>query len=267
MIFGDERNVDILGAFLLTILDIPSEDVEQIVILNPYVGLDVPEEKKSIMDIKLELKSQRRINVELQVRDIPDIIPRLHYYKAKMVTEQIGSGDLYTALVPTSCVAILDYTMYDNDYCHHAFRYYDRKRDVEFSAYEEIHILEIPKLERDNSNPALCDWLRFLNAAKKEEFDMLAETNVAMKKAVGILADLSADDKKRMIAEAREKELRDQISREQGAKRKALAEGLAKGRTERDTEIVRNMLKLGFSLKDVTRVTGLSEAEIAGLKS
>jgi predicted transposase/invertase (TIGR01784 family) len=219
------------------------------------------------MDIKVELTSGRRVNVEIQVRDIPDMIPRLHYYKAKMVTEQIGAGDPYGILAPSSCVAILDYLMYSDNYCHHTFRYYDRKHDVEFSDYEEIHILEIPKLERDDSNPGLRDWLRFLNAAKKEEFDMLAETSGAMKRAVGVLANLSADEKKRMIAEAREKELRDQISREQGAERRGLAEGLAKGRTEGRTEIIYNMLKSGFSIVDIARVTGLSEAEIRQLKS
>jgi predicted transposase/invertase (TIGR01784 family) len=88
---------------------------------------------------------------------------------------------------------------------------------------------------------------------------MLAETNVTMKKAVGILADLSLDEKLRMIAEAEEKARKDQISREQGAWRRGYEEVLS--------EVVRNMQKLGYSFTDIARVTELSEAEIAELKS
>jgi len=255
MLFGDKHNVDILGDFLLTVLDIPKSDVQKITVLNPFVGLDQPEEKKSVMDVKVELAGGRRVNVEIQVRYVPDMVQRLHYYKAKMVTEQLSSGDPYTDIVPTSCVAVLDYRMYEDAYCHHAFRYYDKKRDVEFSGYEDIHILEIPKLEQDNSNPALVDWLRFLNAEKKEEFDMLAEKSEPMKKAVGVLAQLSADEKNRMIAEAREKELRDQMSRERGAERRGVE------------KVAFNLLNTGMSIEDIAKVTMLDKSDIEALKN
>lgn len=258
MIFGNEHNADILGDLLLSVLDIPREEVRKITVLNPFVTLDEPKEKKSVLDIKVELQSGRRVNVELQVRYVPDMIQRLHYYKAKMVTEQLSSGDPYTDIVPSSCVVILDHQMYEDQYCHHAFRYYDRKREVEFSAYEEIHILEIPKLEQDNSNPDLVDWLRFLNAEGKEELDMLAKKSEPMKRAVGALVNLSADEKSRMIAEAQEKEIRDQMSRERGAKEE--------GCKQSSLEIARNLLGMGMALPEIVKATGLSEPEIRQLE-
>jgi len=254
MIFGNEHNMDVLGDFLLTILDIPEKDVEEITVLNPFVALDEPDEKKSVLDLKVRLKSGRRVNVEIQIRSLPEMVQRLHYYKAKMVTEQMASGDPYTELMPTSCIAILDYQMYDDDYCHHAFQYYDKKRNVTFSDNEEIHILEIPKLERDNSNPKLADWLKFLNTDEKEVFDMLAEKSAPLRKAVGILAELSADEKSRMIAEAREKEWRDQMSRENGVRKQV------------QDEIITKLLAAGFDIAAIAKATELDVSEIEKLK-
>ena len=266
MIFGSSRDVEVLGDFLLTVLDIEPEEVQEIDILDPFVELDTPEEKKSILDVKVGLKSGRRVNVEIQLKKLPNLIPRIHYYKAKMVTEQIGVRDPYTRLAPTSCIIILDKPIYSDPYCHHQFRYYDVKRKVEFSDYEEIHILEIPKLEQDKSNPQLADWLRFLNMKQKEDFDMLAEKSEPMKKAVGILARLSADEKARMIAEAREKELWDQMDREQGAREEGRQEGREEGKKEEKLEIARGLLGMNMPIADIAKVTGLALSEIELLK-
>ena len=251
MIF--ERNVALLGDFLLSVLDISEKDIEKITVLNPSASLDYPEEKKSIMDIKVELKNGRRVNVELQVRKVPEMIQRLHYYKARMVTEQLSSGNPYGNIVPTSCVALLDYTMYEDQFCHHTFRYYDKKHDVEFSAYEEINIVEIPKLKQETSNHALRCWLEFFNATEQEEFDMLSNQSEVMKNVVGVLANLSADEKARMIADAREKELRDQMSRERGA------------REEGKLEVARNLFKMGFPIIDIAKATELPVSTIETL--
>jgi predicted transposase/invertase (TIGR01784 family) len=264
MIF--ERNTDLLSDLLQSVLDIP-EGIEKLTILNPSPLIDDPEEKKSIMDIKVELKSGqsshvefqlRRSNLELQVREIPEIVPRLHYYKSRMVTEQLSPGDPYSIIVPISCVAILDFNLYDDAWCHHAFTFYDKEHDVEFSSFEEVHILEIGKWENDRSNQPLGRWLQFFNATEKEEFEMLSNESDVMRQAVGVLASLSADQTTRMIAEAREKELRDQMSRESGA--------LAKGRVDGKREMARNLLNLGVSLDIIAKSSGLDETELRYLE-
>ena len=37
LIFGDQRNVDILAAFLRSVLDIPDEEYDNLIIVNPYI--------------------------------------------------------------------------------------------------------------------------------------------------------------------------------------------------------------------------------------
>jgi len=258
MIFADERNADILGDFLIAVLRIPREDVSEITVLDPTVALDMPNEKKSILDLKVILKSGRLVNVEIQIRNDAGMIPRLHYYKSRLVTGQVMSGKSYLTLAPVSCVAIVDYSIYEDEKCHHRFRFYDTENEIEFSGYEEIHIIELPKADRCAGNPGLYDWIRFLNAKSKEEFDMLAEKNETVKKAVGVLAKLSADEASRMLAEAREKEVMDQMSRELIAKED--------GKLEGKLETAQNLLRMGFSLADISKATGLSESELGQIK-
>lgn len=80
----------------------------------------------------------------------------------------------------------------------------------------------------------------FFNAEHKEEFEMAAEANPYIERAYGKLAQLSADEMKRLEYEAREKAIRDhnylmKYNMEQGMK-KGLEEGhksgLEKGRKE-----------------------------------
>jgi len=76
--------------------------------------------------------------------------------------------------------------------------------------------------------------------------------NDNMKKTV--LAKLSADDASRMLAEAHEKEIWDQMSRECIAKEE--------GKLEGKLETAHNLLNMGFSLADIAKATGLNESDL-----
>ncbi|GHT99446.1 hypothetical protein FACS1894142_7040 [Spirochaetia bacterium] len=91
---------------------------------------------------------------------------------------------------------------------------------------------------------------------------MVAETNPMIQKAWGVLAELSADEKMRIDAAAREKALKDYNTFIYEATRtglaKGLAEGLAKGKAEGLAETARKMKEEGFSPEQIQRITGLS---------
>ena len=91
---------------------------------------------------------------------------------------------------------------------------------------------------------------------------MLAEKNENTKKAVGVYAKLSVDEATRMLAEAREKEVWDQLSRELLAKEEGKQEGKLESKLEGKLEIARNLLSMGMSLADIEKATGLSKSEL-----
>ena len=97
----------------------------------------------------------------------------------------------------------------------------------------EIHILELPKLAgREYPQTELLKWASFFRAEKKEEFEMAAEGSSYIGRAYERLTELSADDKKRLEYEAREKAWRDQTYLMNYNLNKGLAEGRKEGMEE-----------------------------------
>jgi flagellar biosynthesis/type III secretory pathway protein FliH len=101
--------------------------------------------------------------------------------------------------------------------------------------------LELPKLAKhEYPQTELLNWARFLNAEKKEDFEMIAKSDVSIDKAYQRLKNISADEQKRLEYEARQKAIRDYNSQmrsnwEDGHEA-GLSEGLELG-TERGIEI------------------------------
>ena len=91
---------------------------------------------------------------------------------------------------------------------------------------------EIP---RDENN-SVVEWMEFLDAKSKGVIEMLAEKNKDIKKAYDLLKIISKDEKARMLYEAREAELRDQLTRMKSAENKGRVEGREEGRVEGQAE-------------------------------
>ena len=80
------------------------------------------------------------------------------------------------------------------------------------------------EIQRDENDPVV-EWMEFLDAKSKGVIEMLAEKNQDIKKAYDLLQIISKDEKARMLYDAREAELRDQLTRMKSEKNKGRAEG------------------------------------------
>lgn len=97
-IFGDAKNVEILEAFLKSILDIPHNEYESLTLTDMHLKKRNDEDKLRILDVKVQTKSGNTIDIEIQLANIPHIRERVVFYLSKMINEQIGSGDKYNAI-------------------------------------------------------------------------------------------------------------------------------------------------------------------------
>ena len=253
LIFGDQRNVDILAGFLNSVLDIPNEEYERLTIVDPHVKKESENDKYGILDVKVHTKSGQVIHVEVQLWFVPEMKERSVYYQSKMITEQMSSGKDYALIKRVVSIIITDYELIpgDDDY-HHQFRY-RTKNGTEFTDLTEIDTLELSKLPPDADNSDLWYWMKFINSDDREVMNMIAEKSPQMKKAVGVLMELSADERNRMLFEEREKARRDIASMMGGAERK--------GRTY----VARNLLKMDMPIDKIIEVTGLTRTEIEAL--
>ena len=118
----------------------------------------------------------------------------------------MGTKDLF--IMKRIHVSILDFKLFDDEEYYSRFHIWEDHRRLQYSDKFEIHVLELPKLEKyDYPETELLKW--FFNAMDKEELEMAAEGNEYTQKAYERLVELSAAEEKRMEYEARQKALRD----------------------------------------------------------
>jgi predicted transposase/invertase (TIGR01784 family) len=279
LIFGEQKNVDILASFLQAVLDLPEEEYAELFIVNPNIERKSPKDKLSIVDVMIKTKTGKTVEVEIQKLAIPEMKERIVYYASKIIAGQIKKGDGYANIKKVVSIVITDYILIgDNKEYHNRYKLYDRKTGSEFTDILEINTLELPKLPQGKDGTELFDWLKFINSQDKEELEMLAECNPKLKRAVGVLLELSEDEKTRMLYEAEEKARLDEDGRMRGALQQGIEigqeRGLAKGREEGIAQgelegrkfAARRFRAMGLPVDKIAEATGLSIEEVERLK-
>jgi predicted transposase/invertase (TIGR01784 family) len=262
-IFGDERNTDILADFLQAVLDLPPEEFGQIQIADPHTKREREKDKLGILDVKVRTKTGKFIDIEIQVSDMPFMRERINFYLSKLITEQIGKGTDYENIKRDISIVITDYILAPESSAYHdQFFLYSELTKTRFSDIVEIDTLELPKIPPERCNDKLWQWTKFLAGKSREEFKMLTQENPAINKAVGVLMELNASQRRRMLAESREKARRDERARLNYAVKGAYTSGKEEGLREGEARAYK---KMGISLSQIAADTGLSAEEIERL--
>jgi predicted transposase/invertase (TIGR01784 family) len=215
LLFGDERNIALLTDFLKSVLRLPDDEYDEVIIVDPHLLRENIGDKLGILDVKVKTKSKKVIDIEIQVEPTAQFKERVIYYSSKMVTEQVGKGGKYQRIKRVISIIITNYPLIEKSpKYHHRFTLYDQENKVEFTDIIEVNTLELEKLPKSEDGTKLWDWLKFLSAERKEELDMIAERNPQIKQAVVRVMELSNDERTRLLMESRQKMEWDIQSRE-----------------------------------------------------
>jgi len=271
LLFGDERNSSTLINLLKSFVRLPDEEYE-LVFLDTHLKREYDDDKIGILDVKVRTKTGQIVHIEIQVAPMADMAKRLSFYKSKMITSQINKGDLYEIIQPVICICITGKAMFPEakEYLNRFF-FHNPVNGLSFRDIpEEIYTLELSKLPRSSDGSALWEWMKFLSSKTKEEFEMIAERNPEIRKAVDILYEMSQNDEVRAEYEAREKAWRDRASQidagmKQGMKQ-GREEGLKQGVERGIEQTARNALAEGATIEFVSKITGLDVETVAGLR-
>ena len=265
-IFGTEKNKPILINFLNAVIK-PTTPIKDVEIKNNDIDKDFIEDKFSRLDVKATTSNNEHINIEIQVKNEYNMIQRTLYYWSKMYSEQIQNRDNYSKLERTVCINILNFKYLKNDKYHNAYRLKEITSNEELTDLQEIHFIELPKfneignkeyVENVEKMDALEKWLEFLVEPESNTVRQLELSNEEIKLAKSELYRLSMDSKEREQYNMREKAIYDRIS--------ALENAEAKGKIERELELVKASLNQGLEISLISKITGLSEEEIIKLK-
>ena len=205
------EDAEVRRGFTAAVLHIPPEEIAETVLLPTSLRKKYEGDKLGILDVRVLLNYSTQIDIEIQVSPFPLWPERSLFYLAKMFTDQIEKGEGYERLEKCVHVGILDFILFGEDEEYYScFHIREDFRNRLYTDKLEVHILELPKLKKNNyPETELLNWAKFMNAERQEEFEEMAEKDKYIEKAYEALKNISADDEKRLEYEAREKALRD----------------------------------------------------------
>lgn len=266
------QNAKVRQGMIAALLGVEPEEIEKTELLPTILHTEYPDDKYGILDVKVILKNETQMDFEMQVTAVSYWTKRILFYLGKMYTDQLKAGESYNKLKKCIHVGILDFIHFpDDDRCYRKIIFCDEDTGEEYTDLLEIHVLELKKLqEKEQNESGIIRWMRFLGAKSRREFEKMAKEDSYIDEAYEMLKHMSADEKKRLEYEAREKAIRDYNSQMQASREEGIAIGEERGEERgkrigeqrKAANIITNMLRKGKSPEEIADMTGESLEEV-----
>ena len=213
------QNDNIRKNIIAALLNVPSSEVDNTELMPTILRKESKDEQ---------------IDFEMQVEAFDCWANRSVYYLSKMYAGEIKEGEGYDCLKKCIHVSILAYDHFQDDKeCYRRIVFCDAKTGKEYTDLMEMHILELSKLPPEEKNEtSLLQWMRFLGGKTRKDFEEMAKKNSELEEAYDVLDKLSADEKKRLEYETRQRAIRDYNIGMLTAERRGIEAGRKIGRQE-----------------------------------
>lgn len=255
------RDETVRKGFLSAVLGIKDTEIKKTVLLNTNLPKIHEDEKQGILDVRLTMNNNTEIDIEIQLAYMKAWADRSTFYVSKMLVEQVGINKKYSNIKKCIGINILDFDyIKDTQRFHTVYHISEDTEHIKYTDILEIHIVELPKLPTNNDGTDLYDWIKFIKAENKGEFEMLAKQSQYLQKAYETLEEISADQQKRMEYDARQKALYDyntlmEENYERGVE-EGIEQGIQQGKSERDAELIQRMKSKGMSDEEIEQILG-----------
>ena len=267
-VFGVEENKDVLQDLLECILDIPPETIAGLELLDKEFHKDSISDKTGVLDVKLCLKNNTIIDIEIQNRWNSEFVQRTIFYWAKMYTENLKTGQVYTKLPKCITINIVGEGFDLNSLIHSEYNVVEKHLNDRLSDELEIHFLNLAKVkeqdentESDEKKKKLYNWLKFIETDDEEVRNMLAQESPMMRKANATIEIMEMSPKEKWLYENRMKYEHDKAS----WKHEGYQEGLDKGSYQKAIETAAAFKRMGIDIEKIAEGTGLSKEEVEKL--
>ena len=229
------KNTKIVKGFLMALLDLKEYEIKKIEITDPFTLGENDEEKEGILDIKLILNQNRKINIEMQNTYQEDWAERSLFYNCRMFTEGLKKGESYYELPPCIHVGILDFNYLKSPGFYHRILLQDDKTGELYSSKFQFHVIELSKLKSTKGKARkqeLYRWAKLISASTWEEVREESEGNHYMEKVRDEMIKMSRDESERYLYLREQMAIRDKESQLRSAENRGRREGREEGRKE-----------------------------------
>ena len=268
-VFGVEENKDVLQDLLECILDIPPENIAGLELLDKELHKDSISDKTGVLDVKLRLKNNIIIDIEIQNRWNSEFVQRTIFYWAKMYTENLKTSDVYTKLPKCITINIVGEGFDLNNLLHSEYNVVEKHINERLSDELEIHFLNLAKVkeqqesfEQDEKKKKLYNWLKFIKTDNPEVRKMLAESSEMMAKANATINIMEMSPKEKWLYENRMKYEHDKASWKHVGYQEGIEQGFADGSYQTKLETAKLMKQANCEIDFIMKMTSLSKDEI-----
>lgn len=248
------KNTKIVKGFPMALLDLKEYEIKKIEITDPFTLGENDEEKEGILDIKLILNQNRKINIEMQNTYQDDWTERSLFYNCRMFTDGLKKGHPYGEIPPCIHVGILNFNQMISPNYYHKFSLMDEKTKEIYSRKFQFHMLELKKLkyakEKQKRKP-LYQWAKLIAAQTWEELEQESKGNKYMERALEEMIKISQDEMERYLYLREEMAESDRVSQIQSAKRIGRKEGKKEGEILKLITQVQKKIARGDSLEKI----------------
>lgn len=235
-----QRNQKALKGLLCALLNMRMEEIVVVRIQNPIEIGGMIDEKKMMLDLKLELNDSRILDIEMQVVDEGNWSERSLAYLCRAF-DRLEKGEKYLAVKETIHIGILNFTPKGfPEKLYLEYYFYNLDTAHKYSDKMSIRVLQLNQLEREvdeQIRSEIYDWARLFKAETWEEMRMLAEKDESIKECVFTYKELTADEKARMQSEARD----DYYQRLNWAEERGRRKGMEQAQKETARTLVSNV--------------------------
>ena len=258
-VFGNLNNKDIVSDFLktMTILNMPHQEYSDLEFSDTFLNKERKGGKYSILDLVITTKNGHKIDLEMQNRKYTHFEKRIDYYVSRCASKQLDGSADYNKLCRSIVIFILGHKYFlknqdplsrwllRNDY-----------GDLLGSTLE-VYILELPKVSKKHEENPLYDWVDFFNVKTESDLDKCATKSKTIKKAVGILKEISADKETQLSYEAWIRDIRMRNCAYDTGKQDGIKEGIKEGLEKGIKKGIKEGIKEGLE-------KGIKEGEAKG---
>lgn len=246
------RNKAVCRYFISDVLGIPLEEIKKVWLENTFLSRRSRREKEGILDVRLLLNNDRRINIELQIKEVPAWDKRSLFYLSKMYSDGVHAGENYDRLKKCIVICVLGFK-WDTLPEYHKVYYMQDKGGHLYSDQFEIHVIE---LNKELTGDRLDDWIRLFRAESREELKMIQSTNPGVMEAVKEVMTMNLGRQFKALYEEHMRIKRDRLYLRSIAIAEGKAEGRAEGRAEGESigELKRSRQAVLELLEDLGKI-------------
>ena len=239
----------IARGFLIALLGLDEEDVVKLEVIDPFEEGENEEEKEGILDIKIYLNDNKKINIEMQNRYQEDWTERSLFYNCRMFTEGLYHGQPYGDLEPCIHVGILDFDLMKTPGFHHHIKLLDIKTNEEYSSKLQFHVVQLKQVESatEEEKQTAKDW---------QQVEEIIRGNPYREAVKQEMYKMSQDEKERYLYLREEMAVSDEVSR----MRTAIKEGEKRG--IKLTKKVFQLSQKGCTIAQIAEKCNIEESEV-----